>query len=255
MWATGYATCCGEAHGPTFRFLHLELFWVPPSGIGGFWTGTWDRVRGSAMICAILLLAGEPCPRWGRPSALLPVAGDCLVNHLARAAREAGGEPVLRVLGAHALAVAARRAPDGVGDVFNPDWARGSGAAIACGLRAALAGTENLGGVVIVPCEPPLMAVATLRGCVETVLARTEGIVQAEDAGSGAMGFGRAYFAELLALELGGDAREIVNRHLRHRVVLEAERPEASMAAARVASAVVEGVVVRGDLRRGGFTS
>ena len=198
------------------------------------------------MVCAILLLAGDACPRWGRPSALLPLGGDCLVNHVARAALEAGASPIVRVLGAHALAIAARPVPAGVLDVFNPDWARGRGTSIACGLRAALEAADTLAGVVILPCVPPLVSAGQLRECIEAVLTSPQRVVEAGAAegggGSAALGFGRGYFAELLALEGEADGRHIVHRHLRHRVVLPS--PEERVSAA---DAFID-VVVRPDL-------
>lgn len=201
------------------------------------------------MACAILLLAGAPCAKWGRPHALRPVEGDCLVNHLAVAAGVAGGAPVVRVLGAHALAVAARRSPAGVLDFFDRDWARGPGGGIAGGLRTALeeAGPDGLDAALILPCEPPLVSAAWLRRAVEAARSGPERIVQA----GGVLGFGRAYFAELLALEGAADGRHIVNRHLRHRVTMPAESREAAVMptpAGAAASAFVE-VKAGPDLR------
>lgn len=186
------------------------------------------------MSCAILLLAGEPCPRWGRPPALLPVGGDCLVNHLARAALNAGGDPIFRVLGAHALAVANRPAPPGVEDVFNPDWSRGPGSAVVRGLRAALSRADDLDGVVWVPCEPSGFTAAHLRATLDAIERAPDALAQIDPpagaASASLLGFGRAYFSELLALPAAADPRQIVNRHLNRRVLLPFHAPAAGPA-------------------------
>ncbi len=175
------------------------------------------------MSCAILILAGGASSRWGQPKALLSWGADCLVNHLANTALAAGGAPVLRVLGAHAGAIATRPAPAGVRDVFNPLWARGMGRSIAVGLREAWQHAPSLRGVVIVPCDLPLVTATHLHDCIQLVTQTSSRIVQS-DYGDGAFGppsaFGRDYFDELLALDNDEGGRHIIERHAEHRVRL-----------------------------------
>ncbi len=114
-----------------------------------------------AMSVAVFVLATASFARAGSGQPLSPWGDDCLVNHLARVALDAGAAPVLRVLGANALAIAARRPPPGVYDVLDPTWARGAGGLIASGLRAALLSTPALLGAAILnvdapPISPPL---------------------------------------------------------------------------------------------------
>jgi molybdenum cofactor cytidylyltransferase len=175
------------------------------------------------MSNAILVLAGGASSRWDRPKALIPWGADCLVNHLARVALAAGGSPVLRVLGAHANAIAAVPAPSGVADVFNLMWARGMGRSIAVGLRAAMVEFPKLEGVVILPCDLPLVTAAHLRSCLDCIQGAPSQIAQS-DYGSGVFdhpsAFGHNYFDELLALEGDEGVRSVVARHLNRRVVV-----------------------------------
>lgn len=175
------------------------------------------------MSCAILILAGGASSRWGHPKALLPWGADCLVNHLANTALAAGGSPVLRVLGAHASAIAARPAPEGVRDVVNPLWARGMGSSIAIGLREAWQHAPSLRGVMILPCDLPLVTASHLDDCIQLVTQNPSCIVQS-DYGDGSFGppsaFGRDYFGELLALDNDEGGRRIIERHVEHRVRL-----------------------------------
>ena len=172
---------------------------------------------------AILLLAAGASSRWGRPKALLDWRGEPLVHHLARVALEAVGAEgrVFRVLGAHADAIRSAPGPAGVEDVFNPDWVRGMGASIACGLRAALALEPALAGVVILPCDQPLVTAAHLRLCLATVLAAPDALVNTDygDATAGPpAGFGRDCFPALLALDGDEGGRAVLRQH-RERVV------------------------------------
>jgi molybdenum cofactor cytidylyltransferase len=176
------------------------------------------------MSRALLLLAAGQSSRWGRPKALLPWGGDVLVNHLARAALAVGDCTVWRVLGAHAPAIhAAAPAPPGLREVFNPAWSAGMGASIACGLRAALAADPALAAVLILPCDLPRVSTELLAALLAAAAERPERIAQC-DYGEGAHGppvaFGRAHFAELLALRGDEGGRAIVRRHLAARVLL-----------------------------------
>lgn len=165
---------------------------------------------------AILLLAAGASSRWGKPKALLNWGGVPLVEHLARIALAAAGGPVVRVLGAHSAEITAGAANPGVSDVFNAEWARGMGTSIGCGLREALRLSPNLAGVVVLPCDLPLVTSAHLRLCMDAVLADPAQLVNS-DYGEGAFGppsaFGRVYFSELLALEGDEGGRHIIRRH------------------------------------------
>lgn len=175
------------------------------------------------MSCAILVLAGGAPVHDGTPRALLPWGDDCLINHLARLAVAAGGSPVLRVIGARAPAISARRAPLGVEDVFNLFWGRGSGRSVAVGLRAALASAPALEGVLLLACDKPLVTSEQLGLMLARVTETPDRIVQS-DYGDGYFGapvaFGRAYFADLISLDGEDCGRQIVDRHLRHRVTV-----------------------------------
>ena len=178
------------------------------------------------MSVAALLLAAGASSRWGegRPKALLPWRGLPLVAQLARAALDVGAAPVVRVLGAHAAAIqTAAPAEAGVADEFNPDWASGMGGSIACGLRAALARAPEAEGVLIVPCDQPLVDAGLLAGFVAALGGEPGRIVQS-DYGDGACGppvaFGREFFPELLALSGDEGGRVLVRRHPEARVLL-----------------------------------
>jgi molybdenum cofactor cytidylyltransferase len=165
---------------------------------------------------AILLLCAGASSRWGEPKALLSWEGGTLGNALARAALDAGPALVVRVLGAHAERIAAVPAPAGVLDVFNENWSAGMGASIACGLRRALLEEPALGGVVVLPCDQPLVGPAVLAALCERVAGRPDALARC-DYGGGERGppaaFGRDYFPDLLTLTGDEGARGLFARH------------------------------------------
>lgn len=117
--------------------------------------------------CAAVILAAGAASRWKHgPKALAPWRGATLIDHACEVARAAGCAPVYRVLGAHREAVeAAAPAPAGVVTIFNPDWADGIGASLACAARALLGSpaADECAGLLVSPCDQPLISPELLR--------------------------------------------------------------------------------------------
>lgn len=180
------------------------------------------------MSCAMLILAGSAASP--ALQALVPDGSDCLANALARAALAAGGAPVLRVLGARALAVAAHPPPAGASDVFNLFWSRGAGAYVARGLQAALAATRPapLSGVIVLPSAPAARVEgAALRRAAALLAADAAAVVtfSGRDDATAPLGFGRACFEELLALDGDETGWHIARRHRSRLLRVDAVSP------------------------------
>ena len=111
------------------------------------------------------MLAAGSSARLGRPKQLVPYEGEPLVRRAARAVVQAGAQPVVVVLGAHADLVAP--ALDGVAGVVavaHARWADGMGASLAAGLDAldSLAPRDPFDGVLLTVCDQPLVDAAAL---------------------------------------------------------------------------------------------
>jgi nicotine blue oxidoreductase len=126
-------------------------------------------VRRSAVIAAVVLAAGE-ASRFGRPKQ------EVLLPHVLRRIRRAHVDDIVVVVGAHPLHVEHGR------KVECPDWARGPGASLRCGLAAL--GPEVEAAVVCLA-DGPLIApeaidrvVDAWRGGAGTVLAASYGNVR-----------------------------------------------------------------------------
>ncbi len=162
-------------------------------------------------IAAILLAAGESA-RLGRPKQLLPFRGRTLLRHAAETALRSSCEEVFVVLGAAGESV--RPQLDGlpVQVVLNAEWREGMGTSIRCGLRAALHEPRPLDGALMLLADQPLVTAEHLSRMVALFRCGRAPIVAAHyDGHPGApVLFGDALFSELLRLEGGSGARQIV---------------------------------------------
>lgn len=99
----------------------------------------------------------------GQPKQLIVHQGQPLVARAAVSAREAGADPVIVVLGAHAAEIEPALADfAGVGTVVNPAWESGLASSVVAGLRAALR-DDAWDGVLVTLADQPLVDADALR--------------------------------------------------------------------------------------------
>jgi CTP:molybdopterin cytidylyltransferase MocA len=210
-------------------------------------------------VAAVVLAAGGST-RLGRPKQLVEHAGEPLVRRAARAAREAGADPVLVVLGAHADAVArALTGLDGVTTLVHADWARGMAGSLAAGVRAALAAAPACDAILVTLADQPLVDAAALRRLLaafpgaHALAAAAYGDPPGAVLGVPAV-FGRAHLDALLAVDGDAGAGGWLRRH-RERVVA-VPIPEATLDVdtaddlARLAARGASGAEAPGEARR-----
>lgn len=117
----------------------------------------------SGARAAGLLLAAGAGRRFGRPKALVSLAGETLVARGVRLLRSGGCDPILVVEGAAPLR---GEVPDDVRLVPNPDWASGMGSSLRAGLRALVDLPPDVAAVVVALVDQPWVvpeAVAAVR--------------------------------------------------------------------------------------------
>lgn len=150
-----------------------------------------------------LVLAAGAAQRFGGPKLLARDRGTSLLGRSVMAAREAGCDPVLVVVGAHAerLRTELRRVPAVC--VTNRQWRRGVGSSIACGVTEIQRLAPALSGVLILVADQPKLDVAIL----ERLLAAFDGTpgcrvasAYADTLGVPAI-FGRTHFPALERLD------------------------------------------------------
>ncbi|HEV2804959.1 MAG TPA: nucleotidyltransferase family protein [Chthoniobacterales bacterium] len=104
-------------------------------------------------IGAVVLAAGGSS-RLGQPKQLLKFRGETLVRHAARAAAEAGCNPVIVVVGEESEAIREELQSSDARVVENPDWARGMGTSVRRGLEQL---PDSVDAVVLATCDQPLV--------------------------------------------------------------------------------------------------
>lgn len=105
---------------------------------------------------AVILAAGGSS-RLGRPKQLLQFAGQTLLARSVATALGAGCEPVVVVLGAQFDRIHPHLSMLAVTAVHNPQWQKGIGTSIRCGMGALLAGPARPDEVVMMLCDQPLV--------------------------------------------------------------------------------------------------
>jgi molybdenum cofactor cytidylyltransferase len=116
----------------------------------------------------------------------------------------------------------ARLAAEGIGIVVNPEADEGMGVSIARGVRA----TTQATGWVIALADMPFIQTETIVTVAHTI---KRGCILAAPIFKGRrghpVGFGRVFFAELVALSSDTGARQIIEQHKKHLVLIPVDDP------------------------------
>ncbi len=165
-------------------------------------------------IAAIILAAGQS-RRLGRPKQLLTYGGETLLNRAIRIAAEAGGSPVIAILGAHFDAIVATIQSPSVLPVHNDHWRQGMGSSIEAGMRALGVCAPEASGVLLMSCDQPRLTADHLRMLLAAFASQDSPVIVASSY-AGIEGvpavFPCAAFAGLRALRGDKGARSVIER-------------------------------------------
>jgi molybdenum cofactor cytidylyltransferase len=160
---------------------------------------------------AIVLLAAGEGSRFGGAKQLAAVDGTAMARRCALAAL-ATDAPVTVVTGACGEAVAASLAGLPLAVVYNPDWRRGIGRSIACGVRAVQQQSPAAPALLLHLADLPAVTSADLDRLIAAWRAAPDRVVVAafgSASGPPAL-FPRRLFAALASLDGDRGARELV---------------------------------------------
>jgi molybdenum cofactor cytidylyltransferase len=159
-----------------------------------------------------LILAAGGSGRFGRPKQLLVFRGESLVGRAARAATEACGAGVIVVAGETRALIEAELRESAAVVVENPEWRRGLGTSIRCGLRHLMTTASQLDAVVLLACDQPFVDARTIAALVAEHARSGKPIVASSYAstlGIPAL-FDRSCFEALLALPDDSGAKALI---------------------------------------------
>lgn len=105
----------------------------------------------------LILLAAGASTRMGQPKQLLPYLDTTLIGHVVGVALESSCKPINVVLGAYASQVRPELEQLSVNVTENPNWDRGVGTSISCGISEILNSESDLDAVVIALADMPLI--------------------------------------------------------------------------------------------------
>ena len=165
----------------------------------------------------LVILAAGGSTRLGPPKQLVAYRGRSLLRHAAEVAVGSLCRPIVVVLGAHAAMLETQVRDLPVQVTENRLWVRGMATSLRCGVEVLRAAEKELGAVVVMLCDQPLVSVPAIDALVQAYRSGGKPIIAS--AYDGILGvpalFDRRLFPELLALEGEEGARRIIARHPR----------------------------------------
>jgi molybdenum cofactor cytidylyltransferase len=165
-------------------------------------------------VAGVILAAGG-ARRMGQTKQVLAWRGQPLVQHVARAALEAGLSPVIVVTGSDAESVTAAVQDLPVGCVHNPDWQAGQSGSVKVGLQAL---PPETGAAVFLladqPHTPPQLIASLVEAHAATLSPLVAPLVQGQRANP--VLFDRLTFPELLLLSGDQGGRALFSRYRPH---------------------------------------
>ncbi|HEX4439655.1 MAG TPA: nucleotidyltransferase family protein [Thermoanaerobaculia bacterium] len=162
-------------------------------------------------VAAVILAAGAST-RFGANKLLLKIGGESLVRRAARAALDAGLDPVVVVLGHDAGRVQGELGGLRVLPVLNPEFARGMSSSLRAGIAAL---PSEVGAMVVQLADMPRVTAEMLARLVERFIETGAPIVASDYGGVHAPPtlYARSLFGELRESEGDGVGKRVVGRH------------------------------------------
>jgi molybdenum cofactor cytidylyltransferase len=162
-------------------------------------------------VGAIILAAGGSS-RFGEAKQLLSWQGESLVRRALRSASEGGCTRVTVVAGETRVPIENELRGTAAVIVENPEWRRGLGTSIRCGLRHLLSSHTELDSVVLLACDQPFVNAKVIQSLIAQRENSRKPIVAcsyASTLGVPAL-FDRACFEALLALADDSGAKTLI---------------------------------------------
>ncbi len=167
--------------------------------------------RSSTKTAAIILAAGSSS-RLGQSKQLLKIGSASLLRKTALTALASGMDKVVVVLGAGHEKHQQEIIDLPLQLVFNPDWEKGMGSSLKCGVRFLVETFPDADSVIVMVCDQPRLTSDHLKKIINTYCSRESAIVSSYYSGSPGVPvlFQRSLFKKLLDVNDEQGAKKIV---------------------------------------------
>lgn len=179
------------------------------------------------MRTGALILAAGKANRFGSPKQLLEIHGETLIDRACRTALEAGCQPVLRLLGAHAEMIREHPCPAGVETFVHTGWEKGMGSSLAAGVSRLQELCPELDAVIVMLADQPAITTETLGRLMERFEKSDSTIIlcgHKDTLGPPAL-FAARHFGELTGLDGDEGGKAVIRKH--HDTLASVPSPEA----------------------------
>jgi molybdenum cofactor cytidylyltransferase len=165
----------------------------------------------SGRVAGVLLAAGTSS-RMGRNKLFLPLGGISVLRRAVAAARGAGLDPVLVVLGHESDRALAELQGLPCTPVINEEYARGMNTSVRAGISAV---PDDASAAVVMLADMPFVTAGMVRGLMERYRSSETPLVVSTygDVLAPPILYGRALFPELRALDDDGCGKQVVKAH------------------------------------------
>ncbi|MEY2488355.1 MAG: molybdenum cofactor cytidylyltransferase [Verrucomicrobiota bacterium] len=162
-------------------------------------------------VGAIILAAGGSS-RFGQAKQLLSFHGESLVRRAVRGAIEADCACVAVVTGEARDRIENELRETSAVIIENPEWQRGLGSSIRCGLRHLVSSSLELDAIVLLACDQPFVDASIIKSLIAQWENSRKPIVASSYAGTLGVPalFDRSCFEALLALPDGSGAKSLI---------------------------------------------
>jgi molybdenum cofactor cytidylyltransferase len=163
----------------------------------------------------IVILAAGGSTRMGTPKQRLAVDGQSMLRRAAQVALDAGGDPVIVVLGHSASEMQLELQGQAVHVAMNDHWVSGMGTSIRSGMETLMAIAPASTGVILMLCDQPAVSAESIRRLMAMHDQSHKPICAAaygDTIGSPAL-FAASLFSELMELADSEGGKTMIRRH------------------------------------------
>jgi molybdenum cofactor cytidylyltransferase len=161
---------------------------------------------------AAIILAAGSSSRLGHSKQLLKIGNESLLQKTIRTVSDSGIDNIIVVLGADFQVHRQEITNMPLEIVFNPDWRKGMGSSLKCGVRHALKKFSDMSSLLLMVCDQPLLSSRHIKKLISTFNSKHSAIISSfySSAPGVPVLFQQSMFAKLLEVGDEQGAKKVV---------------------------------------------